>query len=99
MLAEPLLGGTVVGGVPSLQATPFKLKSVGMTTVPDVRLPCIPKFAVPPLALIVPFQWLDGLLADTLLPVWETVTFQAEVTTWPAAWVKVRSQPETAVPE
>ena len=56
--AEVAVEGTAVavgGGVPPLQAVPFKTKFVGITTLP-VKLPCKPNVTEPPLAGMLPFQ-------------------------------------------
>jgi hypothetical protein len=93
-----VVGGGVVGGgvvgvtVPLLQATPFSVKLVGTALVP-IWVAWKPKDTEPPLAPMVPFQWLAGLLAVTVLPLCVTVAFQEPVTRCPLAKVHTRFQP------
>ena len=69
--------GVGVGG--PLQASPFRAKLVGAGLLP-VCVAWKPKATVPPLAPIVPFQWLATLEAETVVPLCEKSAFQPLLT-------------------
>ena len=87
------VGGTTVGGTLSEQRTPFTAKLVGMVAELLPFVPWKPKAAVPPLAPILPFQWLATLEADMAEPVDANVAFQPLPNCSPDPNVQVRFHP------
>ena len=84
--------GTGVGSGPPPQTSPFTVKVVGTATLP-LCVPWKPKEAVPPLAPMVPFQWLALFDAVTVCPELLKFAFQPLPNCSFPANVQTRLQP------